>query len=372
MEIEERYARHYSLNGFGPQAQKKLQQASVLVVGAGGLGCPVLQYLVAAGVGKIGVIDHDRIALSNLQRQVLFDSTQIGEYKAQAAANKLKLLNPLVNIQEYILYLSTENAIELLEGYDVIVDCTDNFSTRYMLTDICMLLEQPLVFGAIFEYEGQVAVFNVSDENGNKTTYRNLFPTPPSPLDAPDCNENGVLGVLPGLIGVLQASEAIKLLTGVGQPLVNKLMIMNVKDNRTIVVDIPVENRQVPSQPQSLAEFEDFDYAYHCGLKLNSVDPISQQEFALLPNSDDVLIVDVRNTNELPKLSFPHLQIPLKELHDKFKKIDKYNVIVICQEGKRSSTAAQFLADKLGANYSIRNLEGGISAMLTYNDGKIC
>ncbi len=369
--MEERYARHYSLNGFGPGAQEKLQNGSVLVIGAGGLGCPVLQYLVAAGVGKIGIVDHDRIAISNLQRQVLFDSTKIGEFKARVAADKLRLLNPLVNIQEYLLYMSTENAIELIEGYDIIIDCTDNFSTRYMLSDICMLLDKPLVFGAIFEYEGQISVFNVSDDKKNKTTYRDLFPDPPNPIDTPDCNENGVLGVLPGLIGVLQATEAIKLLSGVGECLVNKLMIMNVRDNRTIVVDIAPAHKTDIISPKSLAEFEDFDYEFHCGLKSNTIQSISQQEFDSVDDSQDILILDVRNWDELPKLQCKHLQIPLGQLSAHLQQIDKKNIIVVCQEGKRSLTAAQIIKEKLDESFSIRNLEGGISGLQMYKAEKL-
>ncbi|MGO1243963.1 MAG: ThiF family adenylyltransferase [Sphingobacterium sp.] len=364
MKLEERYARHYGLRDFGPQAQEKLQRGSILVIGAGGLGCPVLQYLTASGVGKIGIVDNDRISLSNLHRQILYDSTQIGEYKAQVASDRLKLLNPLVNIQTYILYISPENAIELIEGYDIVIDCTDNFSTRYLLSDICMLLDKPLIFGAIFEYEGQVAIFNKADERGNQTTYRDLFPTPPNPLDSPDCNESGVLGVLPGVIGVLQATEALKLLTGVGNPLVNKLMIINIKDYNTVIVDISPKQRVSDSfAPSSLAEFEDFDYAVHCGIKGNNVPSISSQEFLTIQDSSKVLILDVRNTHEFPKLQCKHIQIPLSQLSDSLQQIDKKEIIVVCQEGKRSQAAAQMLTEKLGTSYSIRNLEGGLSAM---------
>lgn len=360
MEINERYARHYSLNGFGRAGQQALQLASVLVIGAGGLGCPVLQYLVAAGVGKIGIVDHDRIAISNLQRQVLFDSTQVGLYKVEAAATKLRLLNPLVNIQEYIVNLSTDNAIELIEGYDIIVDCSDNFSTRYMLSDVCSLMEKPLVFGAIFEYEGQVSVFNINDEHGRQSTYRNLFPTPPGPLDTPDCNENGVLGVLPGLIGVLQATEVIKIITGVGTPLINKLMMINVRDNQTHVLEIPHITDVIKSQPTSLTEFEDFDYAIHCGIIENRIETIDKESFNQLQHSQNILIIDVRNPHELPKLNVPHLQIPLNHLPEHIEQINKKDIIIVCQEGKRSQTAASWLVDRFGTDYKIRSLEGGI------------
>src|SRR5690606_31025475 len=206
MRENERYSRHYQLAGFGKEAQELLVKSSVLIIGAGGLGCPVLQYLVAAGIGKIGIVDHDTIELNNLQRQVLFNTDEVGLSKAKVAAEKLRILNPEVQIQEYITQLSAKNAAGLIEAYDVVVDCTDNFATRYLVSDACMLLDKPLVFGAIFQYEGQVAVFNVAGDNGVKTTYRHLFPVPPSQLDAPDCNTAGVLGGLPGTIGTLQAT----------------------------------------------------------------------------------------------------------------------------------------------------------------------
>lgn len=363
MERNDRYSRHYRLSGFGEAGQARLQRSSVLVVGAGGLGCPALQYLAAAGVGKIGIIDHERIELSNLQRQVLFGTHEIGLSKADVAAAKLKLLNPEIDIREYVLRLSTENAIELAEGYDVVLDCTDNFTTRYLLSDLCALLDKPLVFGAIYRYEGQIAVFNVADHNGVKTTYRHLFPLPPDSLDAPDCNEVGVLGVLPGIIGTMQATEAIKLLTGVGQPLCNKLMTMNLLDNLSMVLDIPAKIAEEADFPTSLSAFEAFDYDYHCGTKAYLLQGISPDELIVLHQKDDVLIIDVRNREELPKLPFEHVKIPLAELPDKVEKIDRKHVILICQFGKRSQIAGKFLLEKLGADCRISHLEGGIAAL---------
>ncbi|WP_028297933.1 HesA/MoeB/ThiF family protein [Olivibacter sitiensis] len=369
MERNDRYSRHYRLSGFGEVAQTKLQSGRVLVVGAGGLGCPALQYLVAAGVGKIGIIDHDRIELSNLQRQVLFGTNEIGLDKAEIAAAKLRLLNPETDIREYVLRLSTENAVELVEGYDVVLDCTDNFTTRYLLSDLCALLGKPLVFGAIYKYEGQIAVFNVADDNGVKTTYRHLFPLPPDPLDAPDCNEVGVLGVLPGIIGTMQATEAIKLLTGVGQPLCNKLMTINLLDNRSMVLDIPETLSKVAVYPTSLSHFEAFGYDDHCGITTPSVHRISPQEFMEICQGNGILVVDVRNVDEQPKLPFEHVQIPLQELPENVEKIDRNHVIVVCQSGKRSQFAGQFLREKLGADCRVSHLEGGVAALEIYNNG---
>lgn len=363
MERNDRYSRHYRLSGFGEVAQSKLQGSGVLVVGAGGLGCPALQYLVASGVGKVGIIDYDHIELSNLQRQVLFGTDEIGLYKAEVAAKKLGILNPDIEIQAYMLRLSTENAIELVEGYDVVLDCTDNFTTRYLLGDLCALLDKPLVFGAIFRYEGQLAVFNVEGAEGEKTTYRHLFPLPPNPLDAPDCNEAGVLGVLPGIIGTMQASETIKLLTGIGQPLTNKLMTINLLDNRSMVMDIPFHIAEEMNSPTSLSDFEVFDYDYHCGIKGRLVYSISPNEFREIRQWSEVLVVDVRNADEQPKLPFDHIQIPLQELADNVAKIDGKHVIVVCQSGKRSQIAGQFLLESIGNESHISHLEGGITAL---------
>lgn len=368
MERNDRYSRHYRLSGFGEIAQSKLQRSSVLVIGTGGLGCPALQYLVAAGVGRVGIIDHDLIELSNLQRQVLFSTDEIGLPKAEVAAIKLKALNPDVEILHYILTLSTDNALGLIEGYDVVLDCTDNFSTRYLLSDVCMLLDKPLVFGAIYQYEGQLAVFNVADDKGVKTTYRHLFPLPPNPLDAPDCNETGVLGVLPGIIGTMQAAETIKLLTGVGQVLCNKLMTINLLDNRSMVLNIPQSLLQEAMFPNSFSAFEAFDYDDHCGLKETLVHHISPQELMEICRRDDVLIVDVRDRDELPKLSFNHKQIPLNELSDNLEGIDRQHVIVVCQSGKRSLVAGQLLQEKIGSTHKISHLDGGVAALESYNN----
>ncbi|GGG74890.1 molybdenum cofactor biosynthesis protein MoeB [Parapedobacter pyrenivorans] len=363
METNDRYSKHYRLSGFGEAGQTRLQRSSVLIIGVGGLGCPALQYLVAAGVGKIGIIDHDRIELSNLQRQVLFGTAEIGLSKTEVAAAKLRMLNPEIEIQEHVLYLSTENAIELIEGYDVVLDCTDNFATRYLLSDCCMLLDKPLVFGAIYRYEGQLAVFNVADGGGVKTTYRHLFPLPPGPLDAPDCNEVGVLGVLPGIIGTMQATEAIKLLVGVGQPLCNKLMTISLLDNRSMVLDIPPTLPEEASFPTSLSAFEAFDYGYHCGIKGPVVRGISPREFMEIYRDEDVLIVDVRNADELPELSFNHVNIPVAELSDNLGKMDRKQLLLVCQSGKRSLIAGQFLKEKIGSHQKLSHLEGGITAL---------
>ncbi|MGV3763071.1 ThiF family adenylyltransferase [Parapedobacter sp.] len=369
MENNDRYSRHYRLNGFGHDGQSKLQKAKILIIGAGGLGCPTMQYLVAAGVGTVGIVDHDHIELSNLQRQVLYTTNDVGLLKTTVAAAKLRLLNPEVSIHQHPLFLVADNAVDLIEPYDVVVDCTDNFATRYLLADACRLLDKPLVFGAIYQYEGQVAVFNVADEKGVKTTYRHLFPSPPSPLDAPDCNATGVLGVLPGIIGTLQATETIKLLTGIGQPLHNKLMTINLLDNRQWVFDIPPTLPYDVFFPASLEAFKAIDYEVYCGLKASAVQPITGADLLAIHHQPDVLVVDVRNPEELPKLAFSHLQIPLSRLSEQLHLLNKKHIVVVCQSGVRSLAAGTLLVEKIGNSSQISNLMGGINSLVQGNNG---
>ncbi|WP_312362363.1 HesA/MoeB/ThiF family protein [Sphingobacterium sp.] len=365
MEENGRYSRHYKLAGFGKESQEKLSRSRVLVIGAGGLGCPVLQYLVSSGVGEVGIVDHDTIEIDNLQRQVLYNTEEVGRFKANVAAAKLRLLNPDIQVHEYVIYLSTENAEELINKFDVIVDCTDNFATRYLLADVCRLLDKPLVFGAIFRYEGQVAVFNLAGENGIKTTYRHLFPTPPSPMEAPDCNAVGVLGVLPGTIGTLQAVETIKILTGIGQPLSNKLMTINLLDYTTLILDIP-ETIEENSRdfPATLQQLEQMDYEVFCGGKpCSAINIMDSRQFIQSAYNDDVLVIDVRHLEEMPRLSLPHIEIPLHQLSKNLWLIDKKNLILVCQSGKRSLAAAEFLRENLDDTYHISHLEGGVMAL---------
>lgn len=363
--MEERYSRHISLKGFGQAGQEKLLRAKVLVIGAGGLGCPALQYLAAAGTGTLGIVDHDVIELSNLQRQVLYSTGETGLPKAEVAAAKLRSLNPEIEIREEVLLVSAQNVVALIEPYDVILDCSDNFATRYLLCDACSLLDKPLIFGAIYQYEGQLAVFNVPDREGVKTSYRHLFPSPPDPWDAPDCNVAGVLGVLPGIIGILQATEAIKLLTGVGEVLCNKLMTVNLSDNRTLILDVPQTVSEEVSWPTSPAALEVFDYEAHCGLKRFPVRGIGPEEFIEITRGEDVMVIDVRNRDEMPELPVDHTRIPLPDLPDHLDKIHKEKVIVVCQLGKRSRIAGQLLHDKIGQHHRILHLEGGVEALPT-------
>lgn len=357
----ERYDRQIKLQGFGIEAQDKLASAKVLVIGAGGLGCPVLQYLTAAGVGNIGIVDDDRVSLSNLHRQILYNSDDIGKLKTEAAFERLNAMNPEVQFKIFSERIIPKNAVTIVSDYDVVVDCTDNFATRYLLDDLCRILEKPLIFGAIYHYEGQIAVFNVRNKEGFTTHYRNLFPAPPNPGEVPDCNEAGVLGVLPGVIGTLQATEAIKLVTGIGEPLINKLMTIDILSYQTAVFEIPSLNLTDESIPYSIEEFENMNYQLHCGIEFAGIKNISPSGFKEAIKIPDTVVIDVREPEEQPKLDVPYISIPLSQLKENVSKINNTNVIVVCQSGKRSLSGAKILQEILEPKYSISHLEGGIN-----------
>ncbi|MEX6689715.1 HesA/MoeB/ThiF family protein [Danxiaibacter flavus] len=349
---KERYNRQLLLAGFGEEAQLKLLQSRVLVVGAGGLGVPVLQYLSGMGVGKIGIIDHDVVAESNLHRQVLYTTNDIGEPKANKAAERLNALNPEV---EYIVFnelLTTGNALSVIGLFDVVVDCTDNFPTRYLINDACVILNKPFVYGAIHQYEGQVSVFN---HNGS-ATYRCLFPTAPEVGVVQDCNTNGVLGILPGIIGCYQANETIKLLTGIGELLANKMLIIDTLFN---------QQRTIRFQPKSdlpqITRLDSDDYKSLCGsarLRNMSVSELASR----IKNNEAIQLVDVREDDELAICQIADsIHIPLGEIVAKANKIDgSQPVIMICHHGIRSRIAGEELLKKGFTN--IFNLTGGIHA----------
>ena len=227
-----RYQRQIQLKEIGQLGQEKITHAKVLMIGAGGLGCPALQYLAAAGVGTIGIVDFDVIEMSNLQRQILYTVDDIGQSKAITAAKKLSLLNPEIIIDVYNVQITNNNALEILENYDIIIDGSDNFATRYLINDACVLLDKPLIYGAVLRFEGQIGVFNLADETTNsKTNYRDLFPKPPDLDSSISCNDVGVLGVIPGIIGTMQATEALKIITGIGKSLTNKIISYNALEN---------------------------------------------------------------------------------------------------------------------------------------------
>ncbi|MCU7617086.1 HesA/MoeB/ThiF family protein [Chryseobacterium sp. PBS4-4] len=359
----ERYARHYALSDFGFEGQQKLLQAKVLVIGAGGLGCPVLQYLAAAGVGILGIVDHDRISLSNLQRQTLYSTDDVGKMKTDVASLKLKQLNPEINIKSYQLELTSENAWDLISEYEIIVDCTDNFATRYLINDACVLLDKPLIFGAIYKYEGQVAVFNLNLKNNKTVNYRHLFPNPPKPDEVQNCNDVGVLGVLPGMIGMMQANEVIKLITGVGEVLDGRLLTFNMLSYETFIVDISNQNSAINLIPENRKAFEETNYDFLCGVFEMNIEDLSSEDFIQQTFNENTVTIDVREIDEHPKADFEHIPIPLSQLKSRVSEIEKDNILLFCQSGKRSLKAAGILLEHFGNQKKISHLKGGITAL---------
>ena len=355
----ERYQRQIILKQFGSEGQKKLAAAHVLVVGAGGLGCPILMYLAAAGVGQLGIVDQDVVSLSNLQRQVLYNTIDIGLPKVESAAEHLKQLNPDVNITKYQTFLTTQNALEIINGYDIVVDATDNFPSRYLINDACVLLGKPLVYGAVSNFEGQVAVFNaVIDNDIRSTNYRDIFPVPPIENEIENCTEIGVLGVLPGTIGCIQASEVIKLITGIGKPLTNQLQTVNLLTNHWQIFSIhpsPDTRLLIPSDIES---FRKRDYALACRPKTNV--ELEYSEFGQYFDREDTVIVDVRETFEKPEIDFfPHVKHPFSMWEKEVPTFRQSTIILFCQSGKRSLNAAEFLAKKYPEK-KIFSLKNGI------------
>jgi sulfur-carrier protein adenylyltransferase/sulfurtransferase len=347
-----RYSRHLLIPEFGIDGQLRLKNAKVLVIGCGGLGSPVLLYLAAAGIGTIGLIDNDLIDDSNLQRQVLFDTASIGKPKVEAATARLHALNPYIHLIPHALYLNATNALAILADYDLIVDGSDNFETRYLVNDACVLLGKPFVYGAIHRFEGQVAIFNYQ----NGPNYRDLFASPPPPELAPNCAEAGVLGVLPGIIGCLQANEAIKLLAQIGEPLTGRLFVIDALTLTSRTIRIP----KLPDTPKIT---ELIDYEAFCNVSSKNISEISVQEFKkMIETKVDFQLIDVREANEYALANLGGTLMPLSELENFIANIDRHKTVVVhCQAGGRSRKAINYLTDSHGFT-NLKNLTGGILA----------
>jgi molybdopterin/thiamine biosynthesis adenylyltransferase/rhodanese-related sulfurtransferase len=344
------YQRHFILDKIGILGQQKIKDTKVLVIGAGGLGCPILQYLTAAGIGTIGIVDNDNVSQSNLQRQVLFSYDDIGKPKAACAREKLSKLNPHITIEAHVCFLTSKNAIGLFQQYDIIVDGSDNFQTRYLSNDAAVLTEKPLVFGAVFRFEGQVSVFNYQ----NGPTYRCLFPNPPAPSSIPNCSEIGVLGVLPGIIGCYQANEVLKIACNIGEVLSGQLLSIN---------SLNLQQNRVNFTKNNTLQIEKLiDYDLFCGLsKKNKLD-ISPEELKQLIAQKDLCLVDVRKRMEREHFHIGGLHIPLHELTQRIHELkNKETLIFYCKVGQRSSIAAD-LAKETFPQKNIQNLAGGLDA----------
>lgn len=354
-----RYNRHLLIPGFGLEAQEKLKHAKVLVIGCGGLGSPLLLYLAAAGVGSLGLVDDDLVDESNLQRQVIFNSSDIGRSKVEAAKEKILALNPFVTVHTYPFRINSSNALQLFEQYDLIADGSDNFPTRYLVNDAAVISGRPLVYGSVSRFEGQVAVFNHADRNGTRSPdYRDLYPVPPAPRLIPSCEEGGVVGVLPGIIGSMQALEVIKILTGLGDPLVSKYFVFDALscETRTFHYKADPGREQITSL---------IDYDAFCGIN-QTVPEISVIEFVHMRNSaEDFQLIDVREKQEFAIANIGGLLIPLSSLEQNIALIDrKKKVIIHCKSGSRSRKAIQLLQEQYGFT-NLLNLTGGI---LSYID----
>jgi adenylyltransferase/sulfurtransferase len=346
-EEKQRYSRHLILEGFGWEAQTKLKNARVLMAGAGGLGCPALFYLTAAGVGHISIIDDDTVALSNLQRQVLFTIDDIGKPKAIAACERLSRLNNQIELHPYPERITVDNAPDLIKDHDLVIDGTDNFATRYLLNDACVLLHKPLVYGAIFKFSGQVSVFNWN----NGPTYRCLFPEPPQAGEMPSCGEIGVLGVLPGIIGAWQATEAIKIITGIGQPLSGKLLTFDLLSTQE-------ESFEYTDIESNILIDKMGNYDETCAPAFNEVDSQTVKQWLA---EEKVQLIDVRETNEYEAFHIGGKNIPLSVLEKRIQEIDPEQITVIhCQSGIRSKKAIDLIQNHF-PGIRIYNLKGGIS-----------
>lgn len=365
----ERYSRHLIIPDFNIDGQRRLKGARVLVVGTGGLGSPLLQYLTAAGVGTIGILDFDVVDESNLQRQVLFRVEDVGKPKAEVAKRTLERLNPHVNFIVHNTQLTSDNALDIIKDYDLVADGTDNFPTRYLVNDACVLLGKTNVYASIFRFEGQVSVFNYTDDGGNTgPNYRDLFPVPPPPGLVPSCAEGGVIGVLPGIIGSLQASEVIKVLTGVGDPLSGRLFLFDALtfETRTLKVRRDPEN---PLNGENPTQKELIDYQQFCGIggeaagEERPVKEVTVDElFDMQTRGERIQVIDVREPYEYEIANIGGVLIPLKTVSEKVDLIESDKKVVIhCRSGVRSAKAIRELENKFGFK-NLYNLKGGILA----------
>jgi len=337
-----RYSRHLLLAEVGNEGQSLLKNASVLLVGAGGLGCPVLQYLVAAGVGTIGVCDGDVVDETNLQRQVLYGAQDVGKLKVEVAKHKLSLQNEFITITAYPTHLNVNNALEIISNYDIIVDCTDNFSSRYLINDACVIAGKPFVYGAIYKFSGQVSVLNFK----GGPTYRCLFPSMPDEGEIPNCSEIGVLGVLPGLIGTMQANEVLKMILGL-ETLSGELLSIDALSMQQDVFSFELnpENLKISSLKQENTNCE-------------MVPEITAEELLTLMD-DDIQLVDVREQKEYDSYNIGGVLAPLSNFEEHIEKVDESKkTIVVCQSGNRSLKAAATLLEK-GFN-DVVSLKGGL------------
>ena len=361
-----RFARHLILPEVGIEGQQKLKAARVLCVGAGGLGSPLALYLAAAGVGTLGLVDFDVVDASNLQRQIIHSTNDVGRKKLDSAAEKLLALNPALNVIRHETMLTSANALEILKGYDLVADGTDNFPTRYLVNDACVLLGKPNVYGSIFRFEGQASVFATREG----PCYRCLYPEPPPPGMVPSCAEAGVLGILPGLVGVIQATEVIKLILDRGEPLIGRLLLVDALAMRFRELRLR-KNPECPVCGESPTVTRLIDYQQFCGVSPdaaketalnNGIPQMTVQELKQRRDAgEDLFVLDVREPYEYQIANIGGTLIPQGQVAQRLAEIDRNREIVVqCRSGGRSQRIAEFLAQQGYSN--VKNLAGGILA----------
>lgn len=357
-----RYGRHLIMPEVGMEGQKKLKAASVLLIGAGGLGSPLGLYLAAAGVGRIGIVDFDVVDYSNLQRQILHSTKDVGRPKLASAKERLEGINPFVKIETHEMHLNSENALDLFSRYDIIVDGTDNFPTRYLVNDACVLTGKPNVYGSIFRFEGQVSVFATDDG----PCYRCLYPEPPPPGLVPSCAEGGVLGILPGIIGTIQANETVKLIIGKGEPLIGRLLLFDALKTKFRELKLR-KNPDCPVCGQHRTITSLIDYEAFCGVQAGWDSFTREEQYEItvgelkkrLDNKDDLFILDVREPQEYQICNLNGYLIPLRELPKRINELDTAKEIIVhCKVGGRSRQAVEFM--KQSGFRKVKNLVGGI------------
>jgi len=358
-----RYSRHLIMPEVGMEGQQKLKAAKVLCIGAGGLGSPLTLYLAAAGVGTLGVVDFDVVDYTNLQRQIIHTTADVGRKKLASASEKVKAINPFVEVRPFEARLTSENALDLFRDFDMVVDGTDNFPTRYLVNDACVLTGKPNVYGSIFRFEGQVSVFATQDG----PCYRCLYPEPPPPGLVPSCAEGGVLGILPGLVGVMQATEAIKLILGKGEPLIGRLLLVDALGMRFRELKLR-KNPDCPACGAHPSITRLIDYNEFCGIRgeeapvMTNIPEIQPEDLKRrLDAGEDLFILDVREPHEYQICNLGGYLIPLGELPKRVHELDSSREIVAhCRSGVRSGKAVDFL--RQAGFKKVRNLTGGILA----------
>lgn len=370
-----RYSRHLIMPEVTMEGQKCLKSARVLLVGAGGLGSPIALYLAAAGVGTIGLVDFDVVDYSNLQRQVIHFTSDVGKPKLQSAIEKIRAINPHVSVTPFETRLTSENALDILRDFDIIVDGTDNFPTRYLVNDACVLLGKPNVYGSIFRFEGQVSVFWAQ----HGACYRCLYPEPPPPGLVPSCAEGGVLGILPGLIGLVQATEAIKLILGIGEPLIGRLLLLDALQMRWRELKLR-KNPNCPVCGENPTVRTLIDYAEFCGMRKDErIEPgeeptcITPRELKeRLERGERLVLLDVREQFELEisRLPYPYLHIPMNEVLEQVHRLNPADeIVVVCRSGGRSAQITRLL--RMMGFVKVKNLVGGINDYAREVDSRI-